>query len=205
LLCAIGVLSWCVGPFCSVCLPSRAPAPYRSAEASGSSSGPSVVGGPSCSECVPSWIPPFLCSTGWRLSLGSGVDGTVCAFAEGAKNCKNCSCRGAGAGPFRGPPGPTQEPGWRTCAGRNGVASSAPGGFPGCCASSRVPRMSLKSFVLALCSRIVRPRGQVTFRMLGISLVLSLVHVTCSLVVRSRGQATIRAHGKFLVSLCVVQ
>ena len=47
--------------------------------------------------------PPFLCSTGWRLSLGSGVDGTVCAFARGAKNCK--IARAAGAGPFCGPPG----------------------------------------------------------------------------------------------------
>ena len=47
--------------------------------------------------------PPFLSSTGWRLSLGSGVDGTVCAFARGAKNCK--IARAAGAGPFCGPPG----------------------------------------------------------------------------------------------------
>ena len=86
--CAAGALCGCLGPSCSVCLPSGTFAPHRSAEFRGCSPGLSVARGPFCSDEVPSGILPFSCSTGWRPSLGPVVDGTVCAFACRAKMCK---------------------------------------------------------------------------------------------------------------------
>ena len=53
---------------------------------------------------VAEWDPPFLCSTGWRPSLGPFVDGTVCAVACRAKKFK--IVRAAGAGPFGNLSGP---------------------------------------------------------------------------------------------------